>query len=120
MSQAIDPIRLKAAAEHLEWVLQQYPEDEEARGLLHALRPLIDAAVSGDVSSPMDRRDIPGAYNFANGAYTAFKDPNLEDAYVAFSIELRGGLTEQEQNILARIGRLSFSDQALAAQSAKD
>jgi hypothetical protein len=25
MTQAIDPVKLKAAAEHLEWVLRQYP-----------------------------------------------------------------------------------------------
>ena len=25
MTQTIDPIKLKAAAEHLEWVLKQYP-----------------------------------------------------------------------------------------------
>jgi hypothetical protein len=27
MTQAIDPIKVKAAAEHLEWILNQYPDE---------------------------------------------------------------------------------------------
>lgn len=31
MAQAIDPIRLKSAAEHLEWVLKQHPDAENVQ-----------------------------------------------------------------------------------------
>lgn len=51
MIQTIDPIKLKAAAEHLEWVLQQYPDSDEVQGVLHALQPLIQAAMTESVSS---------------------------------------------------------------------
>lgn len=112
MTQTIDPIKLKTAAEHLEWVLQQYPDSEDAQGLLRALEPIIRAAIAGDVSSPLDRQDIPGTFNFADGLYSPYKDPNVEDAYVAFSIEMRGGLTAQEQRLHELIGQIQQSSRA--------
>lgn len=115
MTRTIDPTKLKAAAEHLEWVLQQYPDSEDVQGLLQALQPLISAAKSGEVSSPLDRQDVPGTYNFADGLYTPYKDPNVEDAYVAFSIELRGGLTEQEKRLHERIEKMQRSSGAEGA-----
>lgn len=109
MTQAIDPIKLKATAQHLEWVLQQYPDNEDVQALLHALEPLIRAAIAGNVSSPLDRQEVHGTYNFADGLYSSYKDPNVEDAYVAFSIELRGGLTEEEQQLHEFIGQMQKS-----------
>lgn len=106
MTQTIDPIKLKTAAEHLEWVLQQYPDSEDAQGLLRALEPIIRAAIAGDVSSPLDRQDIPGTFNFADGLYSPYKDPSVDDAFTQFRIELRGGLTEQERRIHARIAAM--------------
>jgi hypothetical protein len=32
MTQQIDPVKLKAAAEHLEWVCQQYPDNDDVQG----------------------------------------------------------------------------------------
>ncbi|HET6433828.1 hypothetical protein [Dyella sp.] len=101
MTQTIDPIKLKAAAEHLEWVLQQYPESEEVQGLLRALSPLIEDAKAQRVLEPIERRKVPGAYNFGDGVYIPYQDPSVDEAYVAFSIEIRGGLTEQEKRINA-------------------
>lgn len=112
MTQTIDPIKLKAAAEHLEWVLRQYPDSDDVQGLLRSLQPLIHAAKSGGVSSPLDRQDVPGTYNFADGLYTPYMDPSVEDAYVAFSIELRGGLTEQEKRLHERIEKMQRSYRA--------
>ena len=60
MTQIIDPIKLKAAAEHLEWVLQQYPDSEDVQSLLQALQPLMtnpltyDEAIRELRSNPQD------------------------------------------------------------------
>lgn len=99
MPQTIDPTNLKEAAEYLEWVLKQYPDSEDVQSLLRALTPLLDDAKAGRVLEPVDRRDIPGAYNFADGRYIDFSDPDVDGAFVRFSIEMRGGLTEQEKRI---------------------
>jgi hypothetical protein len=101
MTQTIDPIKLKAAAEHLEWVLTQYPHDDEVQGLLRALFPLIETAKAGRVHEPLERQDIPCRRNFAEGAYRPYTNPSVDEAYVRFSIEMRGGLSEKEKlNIL--------------------
>lgn len=103
MTQTIDPIKLKAAAEHLEWVLRQYPDSDDVQSLLHALTSLIEDAKAGRVSEPMERMDIPGAYNFGDGRYIPYQHPSVDSAYVSFSIEMRGGLTEQEIRLNARM-----------------
>jgi gamma-glutamyl-gamma-aminobutyrate hydrolase PuuD len=97
MTQAIDPIKLKAAAEHLEWVLKQYPDSEDVQSLLRALLPLVEDAKACKVLEPVDSMDIPGAYNFSDGVYEPYKDPDVGTAYARFSIEMRGGLTEQDK-----------------------
>lgn len=99
MTQTIDPIKLKAAAEHLEWVLKQYPESEEVQSLLRALTPLIEDARAGRVREPIERKKIPGAYNFGDGAYIPYQNPSVDEAYVDFRIEMAGGLTEQERRL---------------------
>ena len=103
MNQAIDAIKLKVAAEHLEWVLKQYPDSEDVQGLLNSLLPLIEDAKAGRILEPMDRIDIPGAYNFADGLYTPYKNPDVGDAYASFRIEMGGGLTEQDKQRHARM-----------------
>jgi hypothetical protein len=103
MAQTINTVKLKAAAEHLEWVLQQYPESEEVQSLLRSLAPLIEDAKEAKITEPKDRADIPGAYNFGDGRYIPYGNPSVDEAYVNFSIELRGGLTEQEIRINARM-----------------
>jgi hypothetical protein len=103
MTQAIDPIKLKAAAEHLEWVLKQYPDSDDVQSLLLSLTPLIEDAKAGSVVALMDRWDIPGAWNFGDGFYIPYANPNVDNAYVDFSVELRGGLTEQDKQRIARM-----------------
>lgn len=101
MTKTIDPDKLKAAAEHLEWVLSRYPDSDDVQGLLHALLPLIEDAKAERVHEALVRQDIPCSYNFANGVYRPYTDPNVDEAYVRFSIEIRGGLSEKEKlNIL--------------------
>lgn len=103
MAQTIDPLKLKAAAEHLEWVLEQYPDSDDVQSLLRSLTPLIGDAKAGRVLTPVDRMKIPGAWTFADGRYIPYDNPNVDSAYVAFSIEMRGGLSEDEKEINARI-----------------
>jgi hypothetical protein len=101
MTQVINPAKLKAAAEQLEWVLKQYPDSDDVQGLLHALAPLIDDARSGKILEPLER--IPGEYNHADGRYIPYKNPDVGDAYSAFAIEIEGGLTEEDEQRLARM-----------------
>ena len=44
MTQKIDPAKLKAAAERLEWVCQQYPNEESVQHVLKVMQPMIDDA----------------------------------------------------------------------------
>lgn len=106
MTQPIDQARLKAAAEHLEWVLRQYPDEPVVQGLLKSLLPLIEDAKAGRIDRPIARGDVPGAYNFGDGLYIPYKDPSVGDAYTRFRTELRGGLTEQDKSRLARMEAL--------------
>lgn len=103
MAQTINPIRLKAAAEHLEWVLAHYPDVEVVQDLRHSLSSLIDDAKAQKISDPVDGMRVPGAYNFGDGRYIPYKEPSVGDAYARFIIELEGGLTERDKLRLARI-----------------
>ncbi len=104
MTQTIDQAKLKVAAEHLEWVLQQYPDEPTVRDMLEGLSPLIEDAKAGRVLEPVDW--IPFGYNFGDGVYAPYKDPNVEDAYVAFATEMEGGLTDQDKRRLARMDQM--------------
>lgn len=101
MTQTIDPIKLKAAAEHLEWVLQQYPNSAAVRGLLSALAPLIEDAKADRVTMPVEK--IPCGHSFADGVYEPYRTPDVGAAYSSFKIEMAGGLTEQDKQQLAEM-----------------
>lgn len=103
MTQTIDPAKLKAAAEHLEWVLQQYPDNDDVQSLLHSLTSLIEDAKAGRVLTPIERKAVPSAWNFGDGRYIPYANPSVDNAYADFSIELRGGLTEQDKQRIARM-----------------
>jgi hypothetical protein len=70
MTQAIDPIKLKAAAEHLEWVLKQYPDDAVVQGMLHGLWSLIEGAKTGRILELVEKS--PFGYNFSDGTYAPY------------------------------------------------
>ena len=112
MTQTIDPIKLKAAAEHLEWVLRQYPDSEDVQSLLRSLTPMIEDAKAGRVLEPVGRKHIPGAYNFGDGVYIPYKDPSVGEAYAAFIIDMEGGLTEQDRQRIARMEALREANRA--------
>lgn len=99
MTQAIDPIKRKASAEYLEWVLKQYPDSEDVQSLLRALAQLIEDAKTGRVQEPVER--IPGSYVIADGLYRSYVDPDVENAYYEFVAEMRGGRDEQEKQLIA-------------------
>ncbi|MEZ5645418.1 MAG: hypothetical protein R3E94_17280 [Burkholderiaceae bacterium] len=108
MTQKIDPARLKAAAERLEWVCQQYPHEESVQGLLQSMRSLIDDAKEGKITQPFDdEHRFPAQWAvFSEGIYRDYRDPNVEGAYGDFTDELKGGLTEDDREIEALIGQL--------------
>jgi len=103
MPQKIDPIKLKAAAEHLEWVCQQYPDEKRVQDLLQDLHSMIEDAKAGRVVEPVtDWYGIP--YRWAMSGerqFDTYKNPNIESAYGDFADEMAGGLTEQGKRILA-------------------
>ncbi|WP_049624068.1 hypothetical protein [Frateuria defendens] len=99
MNQTIDPIKLKAAAEHLEWVLKQYPESDDVQSLLHSLTPLLEDAKTGMVTETRDR--IPGDWNFADGRYIPYQSPSVDAAFSDFATEMRAGWTEEERQLIA-------------------
>jgi hypothetical protein len=103
MTKTIDPVKLKTSAERLEWVLKQYPDSEDVQNLLRALLPLLADAKAGRIREPVDSKNVPGSYNFADGIYEPYSDPDVGDAYSAFRVEMRGGLTEQDKKALARM-----------------
>lgn len=104
MTQAIDPIKLRAAAEHLEWVLQQYPDNEAVKGILEALTPLLEDAKAARVTEPAEH--IPCEYDFADGRYIPLKNPNVGDAYARFATEMQGGLSDRQGRRIARMDAL--------------
>jgi hypothetical protein len=103
MTQTIDPVKLKAAAEKLEWACQQYPDEEAVQSLYRGLQSMIEDAKAGRILEPIpDRFDLPFRWAVSSeGLYRDFIDPDIEGAYVDFGIELEGGLSEQEKRILA-------------------
>lgn len=105
MTNKIDPIKLKAAAEHLEWVCQQYPNEEKVQGLYKALQPVIEDAKAGAIQKPIeDRFKLPFRWAVSSeGMLSQFVDPDVEAAYVQFGVELEGGLTEQEKRSLEKM-----------------
>lgn len=104
MPGSIDPAKLKASAEHLEWVLRQYPDSSNVQALLGALLPIIEDAKNESAVSPTEA--IPCRYQFSDGLYQPYKDPDVDSAYVEFRIQMRGGLTEDELELRADTGGL--------------
>ncbi|QGW84386.1 hypothetical protein [Variovorax paradoxus] len=102
MTQAIDSIKLKAAAEHLEWACQQYPNVQDVQALYRGLLPLIEDAKASRVLMPVDRQEAPGWYLMAEGIYRPYENPDIEGAYYKFRTEMGGGLTDQDKKFLAK------------------
>ena len=103
MMQSVDEVRLRAAAEHLERALRQYPDHAQVQGLLDALAPLIADAKAGLIREPFDLRDIPGGWHLAEGTFRDLRDPNVESAYGDFSTELQGDWSDREKALLTKM-----------------
>lgn len=118
MTQSIDQARLRAAAEHLDWVLSCYPDDEDVKRLRGGFASLIEQAKAGLITEPRDRSEFPARYALAEGTYADLENPSVEEALVAFSIDLRGGLAEREKRLVAELeSRWKTGDQARAGAS---
>lgn len=101
MSKTIDAEKLKAAAEHLEWVLNQYSENGDVRKLLSAMSVIINEAKAGMISVPTEM--IPCRHLITEGIYRDFENPSVESAYYSFATEMRGGPTKREVERQARM-----------------
>lgn len=104
MTQAIDPVKLKAAAEHLEWVLTQYPGVADVQNLYAALAPLIEDAKGGRIWAPVEK--IPCDHLFSDGAWHSYAKPSVDTAYSNFTIEMEGGLSDAAKRIIAKFASL--------------
>ncbi|MCD9098118.1 hypothetical protein LU699_12740 [Luteimonas fraxinea] len=104
MTKTIDRIKLGTTAEHLERVLHHHKDDPAARALLMELGDLILAAKARQISKPLD--GVPCERAFAEGVFTELTDPSVDEAYVAFSIELKGGLSDEDRRDLEKLEQL--------------
>ena len=103
MTLVIDQNRLEAAAERLVHVLVHYSDQPDVRRIYDALDPLILKAKSGLILEPMDRREIPSGRDIADGTFRDLKQPDLEEALIDFSTELRGGMSERERRLIESV-----------------
>lgn len=110
----IDSDKLKAAAEHLEWTLHQHHGSDQVETMMTTLAPLIADAKNRNITKPFtDQQKIPFEWSVsADGHYREYKNPSIESAYVAFTIELRGGLTEEDEEINSIIDKLRGNSKA--------
>jgi hypothetical protein len=101
MTQQIDPVKLKAAAEHLEWVCQQYPDNDDVQGLYRGLQTMIEDAKAGRVTEPVaDFTPYRWAVSI-EGMYRQYTDPDVEGAFYKFRTEMEGGLSDAAKQIIA-------------------
>lgn len=103
MSESVEPIKLRAAAEHLEWVLNQYPDSDDLQSLLRALAPLMEDVKAGRVVASVVSADVPGSWNFGDGRYMSYENPNVDAAYSAFADEMGGGRSDEQNESIAEL-----------------
>ncbi|WP_153242592.1 hypothetical protein [Frateuria defendens] len=81
---------LRQKAEVLLQLLRKYSSvNPEAREVLLSLQDLLDKSIDCEVTSPLEWRSIPGAYQFNEGSLRQYGD--LEGAFAEFRIEITGG-----------------------------
>jgi hypothetical protein len=86
----IDQDALCVKATRLQEILDDLsPSVEAARALRGVLSPLLEKAISRQVTLPVERQ-MPGGYMvWVDGALREF--PDVEEAYAQFQTELQGG-----------------------------
>lgn len=86
----MNPDALKHAATALRGLLEHYQHQERAAALLfEELDGLLKRATNGEITTPMEARDIPGHRYFTETRLGAYRD--LEERYASFYIELIDG-----------------------------
>ena len=95
----MDTLALKNTAIALENLLRRYgTTDPDARYLLLNLQPLISAAEQGQITTPVEARNIPGHRIMDEYNLRHYQD--LSDAYSNFYIELING---RESEVFKRL-----------------
>jgi hypothetical protein len=85
----VDQAALKSAALTLQEALVRYEtNDATAREFRKVMQPYIDAALGGNLRTPVQWQDIPGSYLFLEGPLGNYRD--LEAAYATFKVEITG------------------------------
>jgi hypothetical protein len=78
---------LRNAAKHFERVAKKLSATVPlAESMLRGFHPIIARIKNGDITSPMEIRDIPYGYMYAEGEMRRY--PELEHAYAALSLRL--------------------------------
>ena len=84
--------KLRELAIALEYQLLIHAKIDPEAAALHAdLTSLLIQAKAGNLTSPLEVRDVPGRYRFTERNLQQYRD--LENAFAEFSIEARGGET---------------------------
>lgn len=92
--------QLRSKSRELDRILRNYEAaDPEVKNLRTSIDELLRKALAGDITSPLARRDVPGAYFFLEGSLRKY--PDLEKAYWHFKIEVTGGPSETLQKLLS-------------------
>ena len=82
--------KLQESANRLKTLLSEYaPTNDSAMALERALTPVLQSALLGTLTAPVDTKEIPGRRIFEE---TTIRNlPGLEEAYSNFTMEASGG-----------------------------
>ena len=90
---------LKKAAIELERAFSEISEPpKHLIDVQESLAPYLNAAKREMIESPVNENTIPGRFQQREGLLSDY--PNYEEQYVNFKVELRGGYTQEELDIL--------------------
>ena len=86
----MDQLKIERKAKCLWRLLKQHSEtDATAAEALNSLKKLLENAMSGKITSPLQWGDVPCGYLFVEGALGKYK--GLEEAYAEFKVEITSG-----------------------------
>lgn len=95
---------LKDAAFRFEKVYKRTIKTKAIFATYNSLLPLLDDAKKGMILEPMKAKEIPGNYHFIEGDLSVASE--FQNAYIEFRVNLRGGLTKEEKDLIDIIENL--------------
>lgn len=96
---------LKTTAHALRIKLDFYKDQDPAAAALYAqMEPWLNQAEHGQITAPVQWRDLHGHYLFTEEGLQQYQD--LERAYAAFCIELTGGETPALRLLRQQMGEI--------------